>query len=229
MRVYFEKPRTTVGWKGLINDPLPMEALISMLIGQAQAYCVKLLKWGPAGTDLDPITPQFIADLVSGSDWRTYHREQVHRELASGLSMPVGFKNGTGGSTNWVDAVNVQASAPVPFSYRAWLPSSLPEAIRLSRFARGLGRSKLQPRAHWCGDRQVESVGLSPRVMVIVATLILVKTQRSSLRLRNHCEQIATSRKGVAGVMIESFLLAVVRTIHQCELVYVRVSPWVPA
>jgi len=102
MRVYFEKPRTTVGWKGLINDPdLNGRCNINRGLRLARGLLLDLANMGvPAGTEfLDTITPQFIADLVSwGAIGARTTESQVHRELASGLSMPVGFKNGTGGS-----------------------------------------------------------------------------------------------------------------------------------
>jgi 3-deoxy-7-phosphoheptulonate synthase len=102
MRVYFEKPRTTVGWKGLINDPnLDGTFDINHGLGVARELLVKLTEMGmPAGTEfLDTISPQYVADLVSwGAIGARTTESQIHRELASGLSAPVGFKNGTGGS-----------------------------------------------------------------------------------------------------------------------------------
>jgi len=110
MRVYFEKPRTTVGWKGLINDPGLDESFnINRGLREARGLLLDLAERGvPAGTEfLDTITPQFIADLVSwGAIGARTTESQVHRELASGLSMPVGFKNATdGGMQVAVDAV----------------------------------------------------------------------------------------------------------------------------
>src|SRR5262245_10613234 len=102
MRVYFEKPRTIAGWKGLINDPDLDESFhINRGLRLARRFLLDLAEMGlPAGSEfLDPITPQFIADLVSwGAIGARTSESQVHRELASGLSMPVGFKNGTTGS-----------------------------------------------------------------------------------------------------------------------------------
>src|SRR6266704_4234150 len=101
MRVYFEKPRTTVGWKGLINDPrLDGSFAINEGLRLARRLLLDLAALGvPAGCEfLDPITPQFIADLVTwGAIGARTTESQVHRELASALSMPVGFKNGTDG------------------------------------------------------------------------------------------------------------------------------------
>ena len=110
MRVYFEKPRTTVGWKGLINDPhLDNSFAINEGLRIARGLLVDLADMGlPAGSEfLDTISPQFIADLVSwGAIGARTTESQVHRELASGLSMPVGFKNGTGGSVQLaIDAI----------------------------------------------------------------------------------------------------------------------------
>jgi 3-deoxy-7-phosphoheptulonate synthase len=110
MRVYFEKPRTTVGWKGLINDPrLNGSFAINEGLSLARQLLLDLGNMGvPAGCEfLDTITPQFIADLVSwGAIGARTTESQVHRELASGLSMPVGFKNGTDGNVQIaVDAI----------------------------------------------------------------------------------------------------------------------------
>ena len=102
MRTYFEKPRTTVGWKGLINDPnLDGSFDINHGLRVARGLLSALAELDlPAGTEfLDPISPQFVADLVSwGAIGARTTESQVHRELASGLSMPVGFKNGTRGT-----------------------------------------------------------------------------------------------------------------------------------
>ena len=102
MRVYFEKPRTTVGWKGLINDPNLNDSFdINQGLRTARELLLQLAEMGvPAGTEfLDAISPQYVADLIAwGAIGARTTESQVHRELASGLSMPVGFKNGTGGS-----------------------------------------------------------------------------------------------------------------------------------
>jgi 3-deoxy-7-phosphoheptulonate synthase len=102
MRVYFEKPRTTIGWKGLINDPNLDDSFdINHGLRIARGLLLELANMGiPAGTEfLDTISPQYIADLIAwGAIGARTTESQIHRELASGLSMPVGFKNGTGGS-----------------------------------------------------------------------------------------------------------------------------------
>jgi 3-deoxy-7-phosphoheptulonate synthase len=119
MRVYFEKPRTTVGWKGLINDPLLDDSFdINQGLRVARGLLLGLAKMGvPAGTEfLDTISPQYIADLIAwGAIGARTTESQIHRELASGLSMPVGFKNGTGGSIQIaLDAIQ-SASRPHHF------------------------------------------------------------------------------------------------------------------
>src|SRR5664279_1707361 len=110
MRVYFEKPRTTIGWKGLINDPhLDNTYAVNQGLHIGRKILLDITKIGlPSGCEfLDPITPQFFADLVSWAAIGARTTEsQVHRNLTSGLSMPVGFKNGTGGSIQLaIDAI----------------------------------------------------------------------------------------------------------------------------
>lgn len=119
MRVYFEKPRTTVGWKGLINDPgLDDSFDINKGLRVARKLLLDLANMGiAAGTEfLDTISPQYIADLIAwGAIGARTTESQIHRELASGLSMPVGFKNGTGGSIQIaLDAIQ-SASRPHHF------------------------------------------------------------------------------------------------------------------
>ena len=119
MRVYFEKPRTTVGWKGLINDPEMDESFhINKGLRLARHLLLDLAEEGvPAGTEyLDLISPQYIADLISwGAIGARTTESQGHRELASGLSCPIGFKNSTdGGFKIAIDAVNA-ASRPHVF------------------------------------------------------------------------------------------------------------------
>jgi 3-deoxy-7-phosphoheptulonate synthase len=119
MRVYFEKPRTTVGWKGLINDPhLDGSYDIPTGIRTARGLLREIAELGlPAATEmLDPIIPQYIADLVSWTAIGARTTEsQTHREMASGLSMPVGFKNGTDGSLGV--AINAMIAASRPHSF----------------------------------------------------------------------------------------------------------------
>jgi 3-deoxy-7-phosphoheptulonate synthase len=119
MRVYFEKPRTTVGWKGLINDPHIDESFsINEGLRIGRRLLLDLAEAGlPVGCEfLDPISPQFIADLVSwGAIGARTTESQVHRELASGLSMPVGFKNATDGNVQV--AVDAMRAAAIPHHF----------------------------------------------------------------------------------------------------------------
>jgi 3-deoxy-7-phosphoheptulonate synthase len=119
MRVYFEKPRTTVGWKGLINDPRMDDSFqIEEGLRLARRLLIDLNELGlPCGTEaLDPITPQYLGDLIAWSAIGARTTEsQTHRELASGLSSPVGFKNGTDG--NLEVALNAMLSAAQPHSF----------------------------------------------------------------------------------------------------------------
>ncbi len=119
MRVYFEKPRTTVGWKGLINDPhLDDSYDINTGLRKARGLLLDLAKKGmPAATELlDPVVPQYIADLISWTAIGARTTEsQTHREMASGLSMPVGYKNGTDGTATI--AINAMQAASKPHHF----------------------------------------------------------------------------------------------------------------
>lgn len=119
MRVYFEKPRTIIGWKGLINDPgLDQSFQVNKGLHKARSLLCYLVERGiPVGCEfLDTISPQFIADLVSwGAIGARTTESQVHRELASGLSMPVGFKNGTDGTVSIATDAVQAASHPHHF------------------------------------------------------------------------------------------------------------------
>ncbi len=119
MRVYFEKPRTTTGWKGYINDPhLDDSCDMEYGLSEARKLLIKITKLGlPIATEfLDPIVPQYTADLISWAAIGARTTEsQTHREMASGLSMPVGFKNGTDG--NIQVAINAISSASIPHSF----------------------------------------------------------------------------------------------------------------
>ena len=127
MRVYFEKPRTTVGWKGLINDPqVDGSFRINDGLRLARGLLAQIAEMGlPAATEfLDPITPQYVADLVAyGAIGARTTESQIHRELASGLSMPVGFKNGTDGS------VQVAVDACLSARSSHWFPSVTKDGV----------------------------------------------------------------------------------------------------
>ena len=119
MRVYFEKPRTTVGWKGLINDPNLNDTFdIDLGLKKARKLLLQINEMGlPTATELlEPITPQYIADLVSwGAIGARTTESQTHRQMASGLSMPIGYKNGTDGGLTV--AINAMQSATAPHHF----------------------------------------------------------------------------------------------------------------
>ena len=122
MRVYFEKPRTTVGWKGFINDP-HLNGSFDMATGiqRGRQFLLDVLGAGlPAGTEwLDPVTPQYLADVLSwGAIGARTVESQTHRQLASGLSMPIGYKNGTGGTQHSIQiGVDAIVAAKVPHTF----------------------------------------------------------------------------------------------------------------
>jgi len=132
MRVYFEKPRTTVGWKGLVSDPdLNGSDNINKGLHIARSFLLEVGKLGlPAATEfLDPIVPQYIADLVSWAAIGARTTEsQTHREMSSGLSMPVGFKNGTDG--DYQSALDAMLSARSPHSFLGLSPEGHVSIIR---------------------------------------------------------------------------------------------------
>ena len=131
MRVYFEKPRTTTGWKGLINDPhLDGSGDVNTGLRMARELLLEVLGLGlPVGCELlDPITPQYIADTVSwGAIGARTTESQIHRQLGSGLSMPVGFKNGTDGNVQV--AVDAVRAAAAPHSFTGVDPSGTPAIL----------------------------------------------------------------------------------------------------
>ena len=132
MRVYFEKPRTTIGWKGLINDPhLDGTYDIETGLKQARALLLEINSMGlPAATEfLDPIVPQYTADLISWAAIGARTTEsQTHREMASGLSMPVGFKNSTDGSLQI--AIDAMRAAMSPHNFLGIDPDGVTSIIR---------------------------------------------------------------------------------------------------
>jgi 3-deoxy-7-phosphoheptulonate synthase len=217
MRVYFEKPRTTVGWKGLINDPrLDGSFAINDGLGLARGLLLDLAKIGlPAGCEfLDTITPQFIADLVSwGAIGARTTESQVHRELASGLSMPVGFKNGTDGNVQI--AVDAIRAAMHPHQFLSVTKQGL-AAIVVTRgnnachvILRGGHR---RPNYHAEDIEQTAKAlvraGLPPRIMVDCSHGNSGKDHlRQPAVARDIAAQIAEGSRHVFGLMIESHLV----------------------
>ena len=217
MRVYFEKPRTTVGWKGLINDPhLDGSFAVNEGLHLARQLLLDVVALGlPAGCEfLDPITPQFIADAVTwGAIGARTTESQVHRNLASGLSMPVGFKNGTGGDVQMaVDAMN---AAAYPHQFMSVTEQGL-AAIVVTRGNRETprhpARRPQRPELR-CRERAADAGGrgaggLPPRVMIDTSHGNSGKDfRRQPVVASAVAEQVAAGEPGIIGVMLESFLV----------------------
>ncbi len=174
MRVYFEKPRTTIGWKGLINDPyLDQSYKINDGLRQARHLLIDLAEMGvPAGTEfLDMISPQYIAGLVSwGAIGARTTESQVHRQLVSGVSCPVGFKNGTSGDVQMaIEAVILPPIAYVSRTHQARAVGHLCDD-RQSRLPRHSARRPQDRELHrrGCGRDcgKLGKAGLEPRIMI---------------------------------------------------------------
>ena len=216
MRVYFEKPRTIVGWKGLINDPeLDGSFAINHGLRTARSFLLNVLELGlPAGSEfLDPITPQFYADLVSwGAIGARTSESQVHRELASGLSMPVGFKNATDGNVQ-VALDGIRSSAH-PHHFLSVTKQGV-AAIVATRgnedchlILRG-GSSGPNFSSQHVGEvvEKLEEAGLPGRVMIDCSHANSGKNHEVQAEVVSKVAgQISGGSHRVAGVMLESFL-----------------------
>jgi 3-deoxy-7-phosphoheptulonate synthase len=217
MRVYFEKPRTTVGWKGLINDPsLDGSFAVNDGLRLARRLLLDIVERGlPAGCEfLDPILPQFFADVVTwGAIGARTTESQVHRELASGLSMPVGFKNGTGGGIQM--AIDALHAANYPHRFIGVTEQGLAAIVATRGNAdchvilRG-GRSGLNydPESVQRTLRDLRHAKLPPRLMIDTSH----GNSEKDYRRQPHAaqvigEQIAQGERGIIGVMMESFLV----------------------
>jgi 3-deoxy-7-phosphoheptulonate synthase len=217
MRTYFEKPRTTVGWKGLINDPdLDGSFSINRGLRVARKFLRDVVSLGlPTGTEfLDPISPQFVADLVSwGAIGARTTESQVHRELASGLSMPVGFKNGTGGTIQI--AVDAVRSAASPHHFLSVTKQGL-AAIVSTRgnpqchvILRGGAKGPNFSAAHVDETAAfLEKAGLTPVVMIDCSHSNSGKDPRRQPEVASEvAKRIAAGDRRIIGLMIESFLV----------------------
>lgn len=217
MRVYFEKPRTTVGWKGLINDPnLDGSFNINQGLRIARQLLLEVNELGmPAGCEyLDMITPQYIADLVSwGAIGARTTESQVHRELASGLSCPVGFKNGTGGSTRIaIDAIKA-ASQPHHFlsvtkgGHSAIVSTKGNEDCHI--ILRGGKAPNHDAASVEQTSKELEASGVRPRIMIDASHANSNKDyRRQPIVIDEICQQIEKGDERVFGVMVESHLVA---------------------
>jgi len=217
MRVYFEKPRTTVGWKGLINDPKLDDSFdINHGLRVARGLLLELANLGiPAGTEfLDTISPQYIADLIVwGAIGARTTESQVHRELASGLSMPVGFKNGTGGSIQIaLDAIQ-SSSRPHHFlSVTKQGVSAIVSTTGNDSCHIILRGGKTGPNYEKEPIEEVVKMlteqGLPPHVMVDCSHGNSMKDYRNQPLVANAlCKQIEEGSKAVVATMVESNLV----------------------
>ncbi len=217
MRVYFEKPRTTVGWKGLINDPdLDGSFRINRGLRLARRLLLALNESGvPAATEyLDLITPQYVADLISwGAIGARTTESQVHRELASGLSCPVGFKNATDGTTKV--AVDAIGAAMRPHHFLSILKEGTAAIFSTTGnedchiILRG-GKTPNYERASIDAvAEEMEAANLTANIMVDFSHANSHKQHQQQMSV---CEdvgrQLAAGEQRIIGVMIESNLVA---------------------
>lgn len=216
MRVYFEKPRTTVGWKGLINDPDMDDSFhVEKGLLLARELLLDIAELGlPAATEaLDPIVPQYISDLISWSaiGARTIE-SQTHREMASGLSMPVGLKNGTNGSIEV--ALNAMKAAKEPHSFLG-----IDENGRVSVFTTsgnsyahiilrgGGGQANYDPDTITRVESQMKEADLPPRLVVDCSHGNSNKDhRRQSAVFQDVIEQVRDGNSSLVGTMLESNL-----------------------
>lgn len=232
MRVYFEKPRTTVGWKGLIMDPdLDGTANIPLGLRKARGFLQEVLDLGlsTATEFLDPITPQYIADLICWAAIGARTTEsQTHRQMASGLSMPVGFKNTTNGGIK--PAVNAVKAATQAQTFLGVSPEGVASAVSTKGndyshlILRG-GDEGANYSAEFVRDaeQQMEAAGLNPWVMIDASHANCSKDPgRMPLVFDAIVQQWIDGNQHVFGAMLESNLLGGNQPIadHLAELTY---------
>jgi len=215
MRVYFEKPRTTVGWKGLINDPdMDGSHLISKGLGIARGLLCRMteLRLPVASEMLDPITPEYLADMLCwGAIGARTTESQTHRELASGLSFPIGFKNGTDG--NLQIATDAMIAARHPHSFLGINREGLSSIVQTTGnpdvhiVLRGGKKPNYYPEDIRKTEEMLEKNKLFPSVMVDCSHGNSEKNhEKQPLVLENVIGQIVAGNRSISGVMIESFL-----------------------
>jgi 3-deoxy-7-phosphoheptulonate synthase len=218
MRVYFEKPRTIAGWKGLLNDPyLDQSFKINDGLRLARRLLLDLAEMGvPAGTEfLDMITPQYVAGLVSwGAIGARTTESQVHRQLVSGLSCPVGFKNATSGDAQIAIEAILSAAQPHTFlgttkhgQSAIFVTTGNPDCHLILRGGRNIVNYTAESVAQVCS--QLKDAGLPARVMIDCSHANSNKDhKRQAIVCRDVAGQIAKGDKCITGVMIESNLVA---------------------
>ncbi|MBP7579411.1 3-deoxy-7-phosphoheptulonate synthase AroG [Vogesella sp. XCS3] len=230
MRVYFEKPRTTVGWKGLINDPHLNETFdINTGLRMGRRLLLNLNSMGmPAATEfLDMITPQYLADLISwGAIGARTTESQVHRELASGLSCPVGFKNGTDG--NLKIAVDAIRSASVSHHFLSVTKTGHSAIVETGGnpdchvILRGGKEPNYEARFVQAAAAELAAVGLSQKLMVDFSHANSRKDYRRQMEVCDDvAQQMAAGDTHIFGVMVESHLVEGRQDLKPgCELTY---------
>jgi len=218
MRVYFEKPRTTIGWKGLINDPyLDQSFKINDGLRLARRLLLDLAEMGvPAGTEfLDMISPQYVAGLVSwGAIGARTTESQVHRQLVSGLSCPVGFKNATSGDVQIAVEAILSAAHPHTFlghtkhgQSAIFVTTGNPDCHIILRGGRKMTNYSAESVAQTA--LQMEKAGIAPRIMIDCSHANSNKDYtRQALVCHDVAAQIANGDRRIMGVMIESNLVA---------------------
>ena len=216
MRAYFEKPRSTVGWKGLINDPhLDDSFKIAEGLAMARKLLLEISKLGLplANEALDPITPQYLQELFSWTAIGARTSEsQTHREMASGLSCPVGFKNGTDGSLDV--ALNALQSVKSPHRFLGISPDGKVSIVTTKGNAHahvvlrgGTNGPNYYPENIAVCEEELESIGATQAIMVDCSHANSNKdhTKQGSV-LEAVAEQISVGNKSIRGVMLESNL-----------------------
>ena len=217
MRVYFEKPRTTIGWKGLINDPrLDGSFRINEGLRTGRGLLLDIADIGlPTATEfLDMITPQYIADLISwGAIGARTTESQVHRELASGLSCPVGFKNGTDGNVHIaVDAIKAAASphhflSVTKAGHSAIVSTNGNEDCHI--ILRGGKTTNYDAASVDAAARDVAGAGLAARLMIDFSHANSQKRHENQIRVgADVAAQLAGGEERIIGVMVESHIKA---------------------
>ena len=216
MRVYFEKPRTTIGWKGLINDPdLNGTHQISKGLGIARRLMLNITAMGlPVATEmLDPITPQYMADTISwGAIGARTTESQTHREMSSGLSFPVGFKNGTDG--NLQIAIDAMGAACHPHSFLGINREGRTSIVRTTGnpdvhiVLRG-GNDKPNYAAADIAqaEKKLDQAGIKTTLMVDCSHANSLKDHnRQEAVMQDVMAQVAAGNPNIGSLMIESFL-----------------------
>ncbi|MBN3265321.1 3-deoxy-7-phosphoheptulonate synthase [Pectobacterium brasiliense] len=215
MRVYFEKPRTTVGWKGLINDPF-MDGSFDVESGLhiARELLLELVNMGlPLATEaLDPNSPQYLGDLFSWSAIGARTTEsQTHREMASGLSMPVGFKNGTDGSLG--TAINAMRAAAMPHRFVGINQTGQVCLLQTQGnidghvILRGGKKPNYSAQDVAECEKQMQDAGLRPALMIDCSHGNSNKDyRRQPLVVESAIEQIKAGNRSIIGLMLESHL-----------------------